>query len=224
MDKRIILLAIFAVMIVSVALYASSYYSQLMVMQENRMNMSGQNAPINLTSGSPVLGSTSAPITIVEFGDYQCEACYHWYHNTRADIIDNYIETGKVNLVFMDLPFLGRDSITAAQATYCADDQGKYWEYHDTLYNFQEAIDNGWASKDRLVSFAFNLDMNMDEFNDCMDSSKYAKRVKANYDESQRFGAEATPTFLIISPDGAVKKITSAQPYSVFSQVIEPML
>jgi len=224
MDKRIILLAIFAVMIVSVALYASSYYSQLMVMQENRMNMSGQNAPINLTSGSPVLGSTSAPITIVEFGDYQCEACYHWYHNTRADIIDNYIETGKVNLVFMDLPFLGRDSITAAQATYCADDQGKYWEYHETLYNFQEAIDNGWASKDRLVSFAFNLDMNMDKFNDCMDSSKYAKRVKANYDESQRFGAEATPTFLIISPDGNMKKITSAQPYSVFSQVIEPML
>jgi protein-disulfide isomerase len=224
MDKRIILLAIFAVMIVSVALYASSYYSQLMVMQENRMNMSGQNTPINLTSGSPVLGSTSAPITIVEFGDYQCEACYHWYHNTRADIIDNYIETGKANLVFMDLPFLGRDSITAAQATYCADDQGKYWEYHETLYNFQEAIDNGWASKDRLVSFAFNLDMNLDEFNDCMDSSKYAKRVKANYDESQRFGAEATPTFLIISPDGAVKKITSAQPYSVFSQVIEPML
>jgi len=224
MDKRIILLAIFAIMIVSVALYASSYYSQLMVMQENRMNMSGQNTPINLTSGSPVLGSTSAPITIVEFGDYQCEACYHWYHNTRADIIDNYIETGKVNLVFMDLPFLGRDSITAAQATYCADDQGKYWEYHETLYNFQEAIDNGWASKDRLVSFAFNLDMNMDKFNDCMDSSKYAKRVKANYDESQRFGAEATPTFLIISPDGAVKKITSAQPYSVFSQVIEPML
>ena len=224
MDKRIILLAIFAIMIVSVALYASSYYSQLMVMQENRMNMSGQNTPINLTSGSPVLGSTSAPITIVEFGDYQCEACYHWYHNTRADIIDNYIETGKVNLVFMDLPFLGRDSITAAQATYCADDQGKYWEYHETLYNFQEAIDNGWASKDRLVSFAFNLDMNVGEFNDCMDSSKYAKRVKANYDESQRFGAEATPTFLIISPDGAVKKITSAQPYSVFSQVIEPML
>jgi len=148
MDKRIILLAIFAIMIVSVALYASSYYSQLMVMQENRMNMSGQNTPINLTSGSPVLGSTSAPITIVEFGDYQCEACYHWYHNTRADIIDNYIETGKVNLVFMDLPFLGRDSIIAAQATYCADDQGKYWEYHESLYNFQEAIDNGWASKD----------------------------------------------------------------------------
>ena len=119
---------------------------------------------------------------------------------------------------------MGRDSITAAQATYCADDQGKYWEYHETLYNFQEAIDNGWASKDRLGAFASNLDMNMYEFNVCMESSKYAKRVKANYDESQRFGAEATPTFLIISPDGNMKKITSAQPYSVFSQVIEPIL
>ena len=224
MNKKLILLAVFAVMIVSVVLYASSYYSTLMEMQEKRMYMSGQNTPINLQNGSPVLGSPSAPITIVEFGDYQCEACYHWYHNTRADIIDNYVETGKANLVFMDLPFLGRDSITAAQATYCADDQGKYWEYHETLYNFQEAVDDGWASKDRLVSFAFDLDMNMDEFNDCMDAKKYAKRVKANYDESQRFGAEATPTFLIISPDGAVKKITSAQPYSVFSQVIEPML
>ena len=224
MNKKVILLAIFAVMIVSVALYASSYYSQLMEMQEKRMSMSGQNAPINLTSGSPVLGSASAPITIVEFGDYQCEACYHWYHNTRAHIIDNYIETGKANLVFIDLPFLGRDSITAAQATYCADDQGKYWEYHETLYTFQEEIDNGWASKDRLVAFASNLDMNVDEFNDCMNEKKYVKRVKANYDESQRFGADATPTFLIISPDGQIKKITSAQPYSVFSQVIEPML
>jgi len=225
MNKKIILLAIFAVMIVSVALYASSYYSTLMEMQEKRMSMSGSAHPLPfLENGSPVLGSASAPITIVEFGDYQCEACYHWYHNTRADIIDNYIDTGKANLVFIDLPFLGRDSNTAAQATYCAEDQGKYWEYHETLYNFQEAIDNGWASKDRLVSFAFNLDMNTSEFSDCIDSAKYAKRIKANYDESQRFGADATPTFLIISPDGAIKKITSAQPYSVFSQVIEPML
>ena len=229
MNKKLILLAVFAVMIVSVALYASSYYSTLMEMQENRMNMSGPTQPINLAildklNGSPVLGSPSALITIVEFGDYQCEACYHWYHNTRADIIENYVETGKVNLIFMDLPFLGRDSSPAAQATYCANDQGKYWEYHETLYNFQEAVDNGWASKDRLVSFAFDLDMNTDEFNDCMDTKKYTKRVKANYDESQRLGIEATPTFIIFSHDGTVKKITSAQPYSVFSQVIEPML
>ena len=223
MDKRIILLAIFVVMIVSVAIAYSSYYERIIVMQEHRMNVSGP-APINLTSGSPVLGSASAPITIVEFGDYQCEACYHWYHNTRADIIDNYIETGKVNLVFMDLPFLGRDSITAAQATYCADDQGKYWEYHETLYIFQEGENSGWADRDRLNSFAFSLDMNMDEFNECMDSSKYKNRVKANFDEAVRNGVQSTPTFILISQDGKTEMFTGAQPYSVFAATIEPML
>ena len=67
--------------------------------------MSEQSLDINLKNGSPVLGSENAPVTIIEFGDYQCEACYYWFHNTRADIIDNYIETGKAKLVFVDLPF-----------------------------------------------------------------------------------------------------------------------
>ena len=180
---------------------------------------------INLENGSPALGSESAPVTIVEFGDYQCEACYHWFHNTRDTLIDNYIETGKAKLVFLDLPFLGRDSITAAQASYCAEDQGKYWEYHTILYTFQDGSpDSGWADRDRLNSFAFSLDMNIDEFNDCMDSSKYKIRVKANYDEAVKNGAQSTPTFIIISSDGTTKKIEGAQPYSVFATTIEAML
>nr|ABZ06849.1 putative DSBA-like thioredoxin domain protein [uncultured marine crenarchaeote HF4000_ANIW93E5] len=180
---------------------------------------------INLENGSPALGSESAPITIVEFGDYQCESCYYWFHNTRSTIIDNYIETGKAKLIFVDLPFLGRDSKTAAQASYCAEDQGKYWEYHTMLYTFQDgAPDSGWASQDRLNSFAFTLEMNMDEFNDCMDSSKYKIRVQANYHEAVKQGAQSTPTFIIISSDGTTKKFAGAQPYSVFAATIESML
>ena len=181
---------------------------------------------INLENGSPALGSESAPITIVEFGDYQCESCYYWFHNTRSTLIDNYIETGKAKLVFVDLPFLGRDSITAAQASYCAEDQGKYWEYHTILYTFQEieGYDSGWANRDGLNSFASSLNMNMDEFNDCMDSSKYKIRVKANYNEAVKQGAQATPTFIIISSDGTTKKFAGAQPYSVFAATIESML
>ena len=135
---------------------------------------------INLENGSPALGSESAPITIVEFGDYQCESCYYWFQNTRSTLIDNYIETGKAKLVFLDLPFLGRDSITAAQASYCAEDQGKYWEYHTILYTFQEieGYDSGWANRDRLNSFAFTLNMNMDEFTTVwiLQSIKYVSR------------------------------------------------
>jgi protein-disulfide isomerase len=184
-----------------------------------------QSPLLNLENGSPALGSESAPVTIVEFGDYQCEACYHWFHNTRDTLIDNYIETGKAKLVFVDLPFLGRDSPKAAQASYCAEDQGKYWEYHTMLYTFQDGQpDSGWADRDRLNSFAFSLDMNMDEFNDCMDSSKYAKRVKANYDEAVKNGVQQTPTFIIISQDGTTEKFAGAQPYSVFAATIEPML
>ena len=223
MNKKIALAIAFVVLVTVVGIASLSYYSTLVEMQQYKPSMSKQILDINLKNGSPVLGSENAPITIVEFGDYQCEACYHWFHNTRADIIDNYIETGKAKLIFIDLPFLGRDSIAAAQATYCAEDQGKYWDYHNILYNFQEEIDNGWASKDRLVAFAFNLEMNLEEFSNCMDTSKYSKRVKANYDEAVKHGAEATPTFIIITSDGTPTKIRGAQPYSAFLKVIDPL-
>ena len=223
MDKRFVVVIAFVVLVTIVTITFSSYYFTLLEMQQYRPGMSEQSLDINLKNGSPVLGSENAPVTIIEFGDYQCEACYHWFHNTRADIIDNYIETGKAKLVFVDLPFLGRDSIVAAQATYCAEDQGKYWDYHNTLYNFQEEIDNGWASKDRLVAFAFNLDMNLDEFSDCLDTAKYNKRVKANYDEAVKQGAQGTPTFIIIAPDGSTTKIAGPQPYSAFVKVMSPL-
>ena len=224
MNKKIAIAIAFVVLITVVGIASSSYYSTLVEMQQYKPGMSKQILDINLKNGSPVLGSENAPITIVEFGDYQCEACYHWFHNTRADIIDNYIETGKAKLIFIDLPFLGRDSIAAAQATYCAEDQGKYWDYHNILYNFQEEIDNGWANKDRLVAFAFNLEMNLEEFSNCMDTSKYSKRVKANYNEAVKRGAEGTPTFIIITPDGLTTKIAGPQPYSAFLKVINPLV
>ena len=207
----------------------TSYYAQVVEIQDLRdksiaIKKADRNI-LNLDHVSPVLGSADAQITIVEFGDYQCEACYHWFHNTRDTLIDNYIETGKTKLVFVDLPFLGRDSPKAAQASYCAEDQGKYWEYHTMLYTFQDGPpDSGWADRDRLNSFAFSLDMNMDEFNDCMDYSKYAKRVQANYDEAVKNGVQGTPTFIIISQDGTTEKFDGPQPYSVFAAIIEPML
>ena len=206
----------------------TSYYAQVVEIQDLRdksiaMKKADRDI-LNLDHVSPVLGSADAQITIVEFGDYQCEACYHWFHNTRDTLIDNYIETGKAKLIFVDLPFIGQDSRIAAQASYCAEDQGKYWEYHEILYIFQEGENSGWADRDRLNSFAFSLDMNMDEFNDCMDSSKYQKRVKANYNEAVKHGVQQTPTFIIISQDGTIEKFAGPQPYSVFAAIIEPML
>ena len=229
MDKRIIVGTAFACIIIIVIITFSSYQANLLEMHDKTKYLekiaSKQPSLVNFENGSPALGSESASVTIVEFGDYQCEACYAWFHNTRDTLIDNYIETGKAKLVFVDLPFLGRHSPIAAEASYCAEDQGKYWEYHTMLYTFQDGPpDSGWANRDRLNSFAFSLDMNMDEFNECMDSSKYKNRVKANFDEAMKNDAKSTPTFIIISQDGKTEKFAGAQPYSVFAATIESML
>ena len=226
--KAVLVAGGFVVIVIAVVIAFTQYQtgwesSNEMVMEQ--FLKSQQKAQLEFENGSPILGSESAPVTIVEFGDYQCEACYHWFHNTRATLIDNYIETGKAKLVFVDLPFLGRDSPKAAHASYCAEDQEKYWEYHTILYTFQDGPpDSGWADRDRLNSFAFSLDMNMDEFNECMDSSKYKQRVKANYDDAVKNGATQTPTFILVSSDGTTKKLSGAQPYSVFAATIESML
>ena len=228
MNKKLVVSVAFVVIVAVVIISFSTYYATLLETQklaQDRFLASQQEPQQEFKNGSPILGSESAPITIVEFGDYQCEACYAWFHNTRDTLIDNYIETGKAKLIFVDLPFLGRDSPTSAQASYCAEDQGQYWEYHTMLYTFQDGHpDSGWADRDRLNSFAFSLDMNIDEFDECMDSSKYKNRVKANYDEAVKNGVQSTPTFIIISEDGKKEQFSGAQPYSVFSVTIESML
>ena len=228
MNKKLVVSVAFVVIVAVVIISFSTYYATLLETQkvaQDRFLASQQEPQQEFENGSPILGSESAPITIVEFGDYQCEACYAWFHNTRDTLIDNYIETGKAKLIFVDLPFLGRDSPTSAQASYCAEDQGQYWEYHTMLYTFQDGHpDSGWADRDRLNSFAFSLDMNIDEFNECMDSSKYKNRVKANYDEAVKNGVQSTPTFIIISEDGKKEQFSGAQPYSVFAVTIESML
>jgi len=87
-----------------------------------------------IENGSPILGDSNAPITILEWGDYQCTFCYKFHQNTLGTIDDDFVKTGKVKLVFKDFTLNGPDSVLAAEASYCAEDQGKYWQYHNELY------------------------------------------------------------------------------------------
>lgn len=186
--------------------------------------MQREHGTVSTGMGSPILGDPDAPITIVEFGDYQCHQCYNWFHNTKPDIKANYIEPGRANLVFVDLAFLGRDSPKAAQASYCAEDQGMYWEYHNTLYNLQESKIDSWADNQRLKAFAFSLGLDMELFDSCLDSGKHSKRVQFNIGEAKKAGANGTPTFVIVGPDNRQQKLVGAQPYSVFQQVFDSMI
>jgi protein-disulfide isomerase len=171
-----------------------------------------------------MMGASDAPITIIEFGDYQCPNCKKWFLNTKPDIVTNYIDSGKAKLVFIDITFLGRDSVPASVATYCAEEQGRYWDYHGFLYSNQLSIDNGWANSDSLKGYASNLELNMDMFVSCLDSAKYQKRVQFNTKEAQNNGVTGTPTFFIVGQDDMQEKVIGPQPFSVFEKIIESML
>jgi len=218
--KGIIVGAITAAVIIGIV----ASYSSNDAVESLNLDMGQTHGTVSTAMGSPILGSPTASITIIEFGDYQCHQCYNWFHNTKPAIFENYIDTGKANLIFVDLAILGRDSPKAAAATYCAEEQGVYWEFHDLLYTSQESqIDNGWASPERLKAFAFSLGLDMDLFDNCLDSGKFLKRVQFNTNEAKKQGATGTPTFIIVSSDGQ-QKIGGAQPFSVFENIIDSMI
>jgi len=219
--KGIIVGAISAAIIIGIV---ASYAGSQSVNESLNLDMGRTHGTVSTAMGSPILGSENAPITIIEFGDYQCSQCYNWFHNTKPAIYENYIQTGKVNLVFVDLAILGRDSLKAAAATYCAEEQGQYWEYHDLLYASQEGIDSGWVNAERLKAFAFNLGLDMEMFDACLDSGQFNKRVQFNINEAKKQGATGTPTFIIVNSDGQQQKIGGAQPYSVFKNVLDSMI
>ncbi|MDC4230760.1 MAG: DsbA family protein [Nitrosopumilus sp.] len=217
MNKKGVILGVIVMAIIAgIATLYSSPSSETV-----NLDMGRTHGSISTSMGSPILGDPTAPITIVEFGDYQCHQCNNWFHNTKPAITRDYIETGKANLVFVDLAFLGKDSPKAAQASYCAEDQGMYWQYHDLLYTSQEPkIDGGWANSERLKAFAFSLGLDMELFDSCLDSGKYSKRVQYNIQQARANGVSGTPGFFIVSSDGE-QKLSGAQPFSVFKQILD---
>ena len=212
------------VLVTLVAVFATSYMSDFETPRNSSLNNADESKAVEL-KGAPVLGSKTATVTIVEVGDYQCHMCKLWFKETRPLIIENYVETGKANLVFIDMPFLGRDSAPASEATYCADDQGKYWEYHSALFEYQQEIDDGWAGATRLQAIALNLNLDIEQFDKCMITDDHYSRVSFNMQTAKKdFGANSTPTFIIMNTSGAAEKIVGAHPYSTFENIINSML
>ncbi len=172
-------------------------------------------------SGMPLLGSADAPTTIMAFGDFQCLGCKFWFLNIQPNITKNLIETGKSNLVFIDTELLGVDSLKASEASYCAEEQGKYWEYHNILYTSQQEINDGWANSESLKMFASDLGLDESLFENCLDSGKYEKKVKFNAFEAKKNGILKIPTFVILDSKGNHHKITGSVSSPVFEEIID---
>lgn len=175
-----------------------------------------------IEGGSPIMGSDNAPITILEWGDYQCTYCYKFHQNSLGIINEDFIKTGKVKLVFKDYPLNGPDSLLAAEASYCAQDQEKYWQYHDELYKNWGGERTGWITRDSLDIFAKSTGLNLEEFNNCLNDHKYKEKVTALYKFGQELGIDATPSFLVFN-DEKIIKIRGNQPLEVFLKTFDEL-
>lgn len=179
------------------------------------------NLSASLLSGSPpTLGSPNAPVTIVEFGDYQCPTCGGWYHSQEAQLIQNLIMPGKAKLVWRDFDYYGPDSVSASEAAYAAGEQGKFWQFHDLLFQSQQTPNNGWANRQNMDTFARQLGLNMTQFEQSLNSGKYDSIVNSNHDLGVQGGVTETPTFFLIGSNGKMVTVAGGQPESVFEQAV----
>ena len=175
-------------------------------------------------NASPILGDINAPLTLVEFGDYQCTFCKKFFDETENSIFMNYVETGKVKVLFKDFIVVNEDSVNAASAAHCANDQKMFWQYHSTLYNNWDGEGTGWASSEQLHQFASTLGLDMNEFSECMSQSKWKDMVLSSHADGRTLGVDATPTFFIIDENNEALKIVGAQRYDVFQDVFDSLL
>ncbi len=136
----------------------------------------------------------SASITLVEFGDYQCPACGA-YNSLVKQLLTEF--AGKITFVFRDFSFIGPESLKAAQASNCASDQNKFWEYHDYLYSHQNGENKGFFADENLKLFAKDLGLNPQTFGSCLDSEKYKNKVESSTNDGKLAGVDSTPTFFV---------------------------
>ncbi|MFB5610754.1 MAG: DsbA family protein [Nitrosopumilaceae archaeon] len=176
----------------------------------------------------PVKGDPNAPVTVVEFSDFQCPFCSRFYTQTLPALEENYIDTGKIKFVYRDLPLdnLHPNARPAHIAAECADEQGKFWEYHDVLFSNQGEW-NKLSSVDlstQLNEYATSMGLNSASFDSCLSSKSMADEVQADYLHATQYGATGTPTFFIGTEKDGFIKLVGAQPFSAFQAAIDAQL
>ena len=177
-----------------------------------------------LANGSPAHGNPNAPVTLIEFGDYQCHFCNVFFHSTEGEILKKYVETGKVKMIFKDYNIIGPDSVNASHGAHCANDQGLFWEYHDILYSNWTGENNGWASSENLGIFAQEIGLDMDAWSECMLNGIHSQTILASNEDAKSLELTGTPAFFVIGPDGKITRLFGAQPLETFERVFEKEL
>ena len=169
-----------------------------------------------VSSADFVLGDQNAPVTFIEYGDFQCPFCGKLFKETEPVLREKYVKTGKVKFIYRDFAFLGPESTWAANAAHCAGEQEKFWEYHDYLYSNQRGENQGAFSKANLKNFASALSLDRGKFDSCLDGDKYLDAIQAQTKAGGEAGVTGTPANFI---NGVL--YAGALPTSNFTQIID---
>jgi protein-disulfide isomerase len=176
--------------------------------------------------GKQFKGKKNAKLTLIQFSDYECEFCGQLARDTIPQVVQNYVDTGKLKFVFADLAFaIHSHAIKAGEASYCAAEQGRYWEMHDLLFSHQGALEIS-----NLVSYAKTIGLDLGKFQQCLDSNRYGAQIQQSSTEAQRAGFTSTPVQVIGLTEGngssvkVLKVITGVVAYPVTQAAIENIL
>ena len=164
-------------------------------------------------------GAQDAPVVVVEYGDFQCPYCRQFALGAVHQLKEDYVAGGQVRFVFRHLAFIGNESTWAAEASECANEQDRFWEYHDKLFAEQGEENKGTFSKDNLKRFAAELELDTEQFNQCLDSREYRSQVQDDVNEARRRGIRSTPSILV---NGQL--IRDGSSYQVLQAAIEAEL
>ena len=201
-----------------VALAAIAVVAGLIAFQATRG--AGAKIPPRVATGDGrVLGDENAPVTVVEYADFQCPVCKRAETSIILQLEKDYVQQGKVKIEFRMFPIVGQESFNAAQAAEAARDQGKFWEYHDALFNAQGSENGGNFTYEKLVALARHVGLDIPAFEATLGGNTHLAAIQKEKDAADANGVSSTPTFFI-----GDKKIVGAQPFGQFSAVIDAEL
>jgi len=169
-----------------------------------------------------LLGSPTAPVEVVEFADFECPGCGQFATVTEPDVRTNLVNTGKIRMRYIDYPLpMHRNTWDASLAAACANDQGKFWELHDVIFQNQDRWNGEATSRPRgvLAGLAKDVGVDMSKYDDCMKSDKHRAKVQSHLQEAERRGVNQTPTFVI-----GGKMVPGAIPYDTFKKLVDDEL
>jgi protein-disulfide isomerase len=196
---------------------------------EKQLPTKQPSIPLEISADNdPIIGNPDAPITIIEFSDFQCPFCARFHIQTLPTIMEEYIEKGSVKLVFRDFPIqsIHPNAVPASVAAECANEQGKFKQMHDMLFEKQKE----WSDLETVYAielfnqYSEQINLEQEQFSSCLSTAKYVKEIQNDLDDGRTYGVTGTPGFFIGNQQIGFVELKGAQPFESFKNVIDRQL